>query len=307
MPNDLQPSEKNLPEKPPVEKPLTAAFSLDAYTPEQMAHRVETVGIAKASLPTLPLLALSILAGAFIAFGAMLFTVVMTHHGLGFGIARLIGGLAFSLGLILVVVGGAELFTGNVLLAMGWADRKISTAALLRNWSIAYFGNFVGAVGMAILAHRAGLTLLDGGAVGATAIKLAQAKVALPFWPAFFKGILCNALVCLAVWLCFAARGVADKILAIVFPITAFVTLGFEHSIANMYFVPMGMLAATDGGATAGLGGVVRNWMPGAAVGIALDIAGMIRNLVPVTLGNIVGGGVFVALSYYVIYLRPRK
>lgn len=302
MPNDLQ-----APEKPLPEKTLAAAFSLDAYTPEQMARRVETVGMAKASLPTLPLLALSILAGAFIAFGAMLYTVVMTNHGLGFGIARLIGGIAFSLGLILVVVGGAELFTGNVLLAMGWADRKISTAALLRNWSIVYVGNFIGGIGMAVLAYLAGLTLLDGGAVGATAIKLAQSKVALPFWPAFFKGVLCNALVCLAVWLCFAARGVADKILAIVFPISAFVVLGLEHSIANMYFVPMGMLAAMDGGAAAGLGGVVRNWMPGAAVGVALDIAGLIRHLVPVTLGNIVGGGVFVALSYYVIYLRPRK
>lgn len=302
MPNDLQ-----IPEKPRPEKTLAAAFSLDAYTPQQMASRVETVGIAKAALPILPLLALSILAGAFIAFGAMLFTVTMTNHGLGFGIARLIGGIVFSLGLILVVVGGAELFTGNVLLAMGWADRKISTAALLRNWTIVYLGNFVGAVGMAILAYLAGMTLLDNGAVGITAIKLAQAKMTLPFWTAFFKGVLCNALVCLAVWLCFAARGVADKILAIIFPISAFVALGFEHSIANMYFVPMGMLASLDGGTAAGIGGVVRNWMPGAAVGVALDLAGMIRNLVPVTLGNIVGGSVFVALSYYVIYLRSRK
>jgi len=266
--------------------PLPPSF-LDAYTPDQIARRVEKVGMAKADLPTLPLFALAVLAGAFIAFGAMFFTLAVTGSSLGFGPTRVLGGVAFSLGLILVVVGGAELFTGNVLMVMGWADRKVATRALLRNWAFAYVGNFAGAAAMAGVADGAGLFALDGGAVGATARAVAEAKAALPFWTAFWKGVLCNTLVCLAVWLCFAARSAVDKIFAIVFPIAAFVALGFEHSIANMYFLPAGALAgAFDGGSGAGLA------------------AALAANLVPVTLGNIVGGGVFVAATYYVIYLR---
>ncbi len=274
-----------MPQSPPP-PPL-----FDAYTPDQMALRVEKVGIAKAEMAALPLLALSVLAGAFIALGAMLFTVTTTDGELGFGPRQLLGGVAFSLGLILVVVGGAELFTGNVLMVMGWADGKVSTRALLRNWGMVYAGNLAGGVGMAALAHAGGLFALADGDVGETARRIAEAKAALPFGVAFAKGILCNILVCLAVWLCFAAHSATDKILAIIFPIAAFVALGFEHSIANMYFIPAGILLAPEGSMLAGVGG----------------LKGLIANLVPVTLGNIVGGGAFVAATYYVIYLRGRR
>lgn len=272
---------------------------IDAYTPAQMAKRVETAGVAKAGLPLVPLFALAVLAGAFIAFGAMFYTVAVTNHGMGLGPARVLGGAVFSLGLILVVVGGAELFTGNVLLVMGWADGKISTKAVLRNWVVAYAGNFVGAVGMAVLAYASGYMDMGSGAVGATAIKIATAKVELDFMTAFFRGVLCNTLVCLAVWLCFAAHTVVGKILAVLFPISAFVALGFEHSIANMYFIPVGMLAAGNDAYVA-----VAGLLP---AGAGLTIGGLIANLVPVTLGNIVGGGLFVAATYYLVYLRPHS
>ena len=265
--------------------PMPPSF-FDAYTPDQIALRVEKVGILKAEMPARTLLALAFLAGAFIALGAMFFTLAVTGSGLGFGPTRVLGGVAFSLGLVLVLVGGAELFTGNVLMAMGWADGRVTTRALLRNWGLVYAGNFAGAVAMAVLAHAAGVFALDSGGVGETARRIAEAKAALPFASAFWKGVLCNILVCLAVWLCFAAHSVVDKIFAIVFPITAFVALGFEHSIANMYFIPAGALA----------GGLE-----------SVAIRGLVANLVPVTLGNVVGGGVFVAATYYVIYLRGRK
>lgn len=265
--------------------PMPPSF-FDAYTPDQIALRVEKVGILKAVTGAPALLALAVLAGAFIALGAMFSTLAITGSGLGFGPTRVLGGVAFSLGLVLVVVGGAELFTGNVLMVMGWADGRVTTRALLRNWGLVYAGNFVGAGAMALLAHEAGVFALDSGNVGAMARTLAEAKAALPFWSAFWKGVLCNILVCLAIWLCFAAHAVVDKIFAIVWPISAFVALGFEHSIANMYIIPAGALA---GGLEDGL------------------LRGLVANLVPVTLGNVVGGGVFVAATYYVVYLRGRR
>ncbi len=271
----------------------------DAYAPAKIAERIEVIGRSKANMKIVPMLTLAVLAGAFISFGAMFYTLVITNSGLGFGTARLIGGLSFCLGLVLVVVGGAELFTGNVLIVMGWAHRKVSTAALGRSWALVYVGNLIGALGMALMAYWSGFMHFDGDAVGATAIRIASAKVNLPFDVAFIRGVLCNALVCLAIWLCFAARSVAGKIMAIIFPITAFVALGFEHSIANMYFIPVGILAASDAGyvAAAGLSqDAMSNLGPG----------GFMANLVPVTLGNIVGGGVFVALSYYCVYLRDK-
>ena len=212
----------------------------------------------------------------------MFFTLVMTTSGLGFGVGRLVGGMAFSLGLVLVVIAGAELFTGNNLIVMAWADGKITLAAMLRNWLLVYAGNFAGAVATTVIVHWSGILALDGGAVGETAVAIAKAKVALPFTEAFFRAVLCNTLVCLAVWLCFAAHTVAGKILAIIPPISAFVALGFEHSVANMYFIPMAMLADGDG----------------------LTMAGFVGNLIPVTLGNIIGGSVFVTLIYWIIYIR---
>jgi formate/nitrite transporter len=255
---------------------------LDAYTPAKIAERIEAAGVAKAALPVGKLFMLGLLAGAFIAFGAMWFTVTMTGNTLGFGPARLLGGAAFSLGLILVVIAGAELFTGNNLIVMAWADGRVSLSRLLRNWSIVYLANFTGAVGAAALVTLAGSFSLGDGAVGETAAKIAIGKVALPFAEAFFRGVLCNALVCLAVWLSMAAHSVSGKAIVIVFPIAAFVALGFEHSIANMYFIPVAMMHGAEG----------------------ITLAGLAENLVPVTLGNIVGGGGFVALVYWVIYGR---
>ncbi len=263
-------------------EPSKFANSLDAYAPAQIAHLIEQGGVAKARLPLLKMAALGILAGAFIAFGAMFYTLVVTGSDLGFGPGRLLGGVAFSLGLILVLVGGAELFTGNNLIVMAWAERKVSSTELLRNWAVVYLANLVGALGAVALFYLAGALDLNGGEVGKTAAGIARAKLDLDFPTAFFRGVLCNMLVCLAVWLCFAARRVTGKILAIVFPISAFVALGFEHSVANMYLIPIGMLASGEG----------------------IGVAGLIANLVPVTLGNIVGGSGLVALTYWLVYLR---
>jgi formate/nitrite transporter len=259
--------------------------TIDAYTPAKMAELVENVGVKKAALPAVPTLMLGILAGVFIAFGAMFYTLVITNQYMGLGSARLVGGIAFSLGLILVVVGGAELFTGNNLIVMAWADRKITTIKLLRNWGLVYIANLSGAVGAAALMFWSGTLSFGDGAVAETALEIAIAKVNINPLQAFIRGILCNVLVCLAVWLCFAAHDVAGKILAIIFPISAFVALGFEHSVANMYFIPLGMLIS----------------------GGEISVTGFLSNLIPVTLGNIVGGGLFVAIAYWSIYLRKYE
>jgi formate transporter len=261
---------------------LSQHDSVDAYAPAEIAQRVESAGVAKAGLPALPTLVLAVLAGAFIAFGAMLYIVVVTNSGLGFGPERLVGGLAFSLGLILVLVGGAELFTGNSLIVFAWAERKITSARLLRNWGLVYCGNFVGATATAVMVHWSGINGLADGAVGATAIRIAEAKVALAPAEALIRGILCNVLVCLAVWLCFGARSASGKILAIVFPIAGFVALGFEHSVANMYMIPAGWLAGSE----------------------LVTVGGYAANLLVVTIGNVIGGGVLVALVYWVVYRK---
>jgi len=262
----------------------------DAYAPAEVAKRVRDVGVAKAAAPVATMVALALLAGAFIALGALFFTVTITA-GAGsppaaFGLTRLAGGVTFSLGLILVVVGGAELFTGNNLLAMAWASGRVTTAQVLRNWGWVYLGNFVGALGTALLVWLAGVQSLNDGAVGETMVRIARAKVALDPMTALARGILCNVLVCLAVWLCMAARSVSDKILAILFPISAFVACGFEHSIANMYFLPIGMLLA-------------------AATNAPIELSGALGNLLIVTIGNILGGTVLVAFVYWTVYLRP--
>jgi formate/nitrite transporter len=263
---------------------VSQANNADAYTPGEIAQRVETAGVTKAGLATIPTLVLAVLAGAFIAFGAMLYMVVITNSGMGFGPERLLGGVAFSLGLILVLVGGAELFTGNSLIVFAWADRKITGAALLRNWLLVYLGNFVGATAMAAMAYWSGLHNLADGAVGATAMAIAEGKLALTPLEAFTRGILCNVLVCLAVWLCLAAHSVVSKILAIIFPISAFVALGFEHSVANMYMIPAGWLAGSE----------------------LVSLQGYAANLAVVTVGNVIGGGVLVAGVYWLVYHRAR-
>jgi len=278
-------------------------FGSDAYSPKQITKRVEGVGVTKARLPLVTMVGLGILAGVFIGLGALYFTLVQADPSLNFAYSRLLGGLAFSLGLILVVVAGAELFTGNNLLVIACATKKISTVELLKNWLIIWISNFIGSVGLVAIVFFAQHAQMNGGAVGAAAVKIAAGKTALPFVEAFFKGILCNMLVCLAVWLAMAGRSVTDKILGIIFPISAFVAAGFEHSVANMYFIPLGLaLKATDPAAVAGA----------TAIGLkesalaSLNFTGLFHNLLPVTLGNIVGGGLLVALVYYIVY-QPHK
>ncbi|MZR29513.1 formate/nitrite transporter family protein [Sneathiella litorea] len=257
-------------------------LGIDAYSPKEIATRVETTGIAKAQLGFRQTLMLAILAGAFIALGAAFYTLVVTGSDLGFGPTRFTGGIAFSLGLILVIVGGAELFTGNNLIVMAWASRKVTHRQLLRNWIIVYVGNFIGAIGTAVLVSLSGILSMNDGGVAATAISIASTKLSLPWQEAFFRAVLCNTLVCLAVWLCFAAHSVSGKILAIIFPIAAFVSLGFEHSVANMYLIPIAYFEGVE----------------------AITVSGFLINLFIVTAGNILGGSVLVALVYWLIYLR---
>lgn len=277
-------------------------FSVDALVPQAMAEKMENIGVAKVGLGPLRMFALAVLAGAFIALGAIFATTVTTGTSdVPFGISKLLGGLVFCLGLILVIGAGAELFTGNNLIVMAWAHGRISTLHLLRNWAIVYLGNFVGAVLTVALVLFSGQWQFNNGAIGLNALNIANNKVGLDFVQALFLGILCNALVCLAVWLCLGARSATDKILAIIFPITAFVAAGFEHSVANMYFIPMGLAIKANAG-TAFWSQIGKT---------AADYTNLtwgnflLANLLPVTIGNIIGGAIMVGLVYWFIYLRP--
>jgi formate/nitrite transporter len=262
--------------------------AFDAYSPREIAERVEQAGVQKTVTPLLSLAMLGVLAGAFIGLGSLFCVIVLSDATLGFAASRLLGGAAFSLGLFLVVVAGAELFTGNNLLAMGWAGGRVSTRELLQNWIIVCAANFVGAAGLAALVFLSGHADMNGGAIGRTYLEIAAAKSSLPFWTAFFRGVLCNVLVCMAVWMTLAGRSVVDKFVAVLMPISAFVAAGFEHSIANMYILPLAMMLQ-------------------AAAGEAVQVSALWKNLVPVIAGNIFGGSVLVALVYYVIYLRPAR
>ncbi|HEY7563717.1 MAG TPA: formate/nitrite transporter family protein [Acidimicrobiia bacterium] len=271
--------------------------AVDNFSPREIARLVETKGVAKAEAPLLATLVLGVVAGAFIALGAVLSTVVSTGSALGEGPTRLLAGLAFSLGLILVVVAGAELFTGNNLVVMSWVSGKVTLAKLLRNWGVVYVGNALGALSVASLAYMANWWSVAANAVGANALAIAATKASLPFGVTFMRGILANALVCLAVWLATAGRSLTDKVLAIVFPISAFVAAGFEHSIANMYFIPMGLLLANQPA-------VVDTAALSAERLAGLDVGGLITNISAATLGNVVGGAGLVGLVYWFVYLR---
>jgi formate transporter len=264
--------------------------SLDALLPAAMAEKAEQVGVQKANAPAFELFVLAILAGAFIALGAVFATTVATATGIPYGVHRMLIGFAFCLGLVLVVVGGAELFTGNNLIAMAWASRRIGFQQVLRNWGIVYLGNLFGAFGTVGLIHFSGYHDFHGGEVGGTALRIAAAKCEIPFLEALTRGILCNTLVCLAVWMCFSARSTVDRIVAVIFPITAFVAVGFEHSIANLYFIPAGILAAGNLGVS--------------GAEFAPSWGGFIANLIPVTIGNVIGGTGLVAGVYWAVYRR---
>lgn len=264
----------------------------DCYSPKEIAERVETIGVAKANLPLLSQVVLGILAGGFIALGAIGFTVVASDNLLSFAIGRFLGGLVFSLGLILVVVAGAELFTGNNLLIMSAVGGRISASLFIRNMAIVYAANFAGATGLAGIVAISGHSRMGASAVGRTALRIASEKCAIPFGEAFVKGILCNLLVCLAVWLALAGRSVSDKIAAVVFPVTTFVACGFEHSVANMYFIPAGIFLSLLGDRSLPAELPAPTWL------------GLLQNLVPVTLGNLVGGAGLVGLVYWIVYRR---
>lgn len=289
---------------------------IDALLPQEMATRAEYLGVRKAEMPFIKVFMLSVLAGAFISLGAIFATTVGAggmavasadgtiafNTGLPYGLTRLLMGCVFSLGLILVVVGGAELFTGNNLIVMAWANGKVTGRALLRNWAIVYLGNFVGSIGTVVLMFFTRQYTFGANSVGITALKIGVAKVEFTFLQAIALGILCNALVCLAVWLTYSARSTLDKILAILFPITAFVAAGFEHSVANMYFIPYALF--------------IKDFDPNFVSTVSdkvahLDLltwqAFLFSNLIPVTIGNIIGGAVLVAAIYWAIFLRPDK
>jgi formate transporter len=278
------------------------AARIDALLPPEMALACETAGAAKAGRDALALFVLGLLAGAFIALGAMFMTVVLTGAGeLPWGVARLLAGLVFSLGLILVIVGGAELFTGDSLMIVACASRRITPGALLRAWSLVYAGNVAGAVGTAALVFLAGHHGFAGGAVGKTALTVASAKAALPTFQLFFLAVLCNVLVCLAVWMSFGARSTTDKVMVIVPPVAAFVAAGFEHSIANLYLLPYGLALKAWAGPEfwAAIG-------QGAAAYPELTAASALHNIVVATIGNLVGGSLMVGAVYWFVYLRRR-
>ncbi len=286
---------------------------IDALLPQEMASRAEQLGVRKSEMTILKTFMLAVLAGAFIALGAIFATTVSAagvslttpdgsiayNTALPYGVIRLLAGLVFSLGLILVIVGGAELFTGNNLIVMAWASGKVRGLEVLRNWIIVYIGNFFGAVGTAGLMFFTKQYTFGSNAVGITALKTAVSKCDFTFIQAVALGIMCNGLVCLAVWLTYSARSTTDKILAIVFPITAFVAAGFEHSIANMYYIPYALfIKFYDPNFVGMVNGQVAHlekltWQ-----------AFFLNNLLPVTIGNIIGGSVLVAAVYWVIYLR---
>ena len=296
---------------------MTNEFRIDSLLPPEMARRAEYVGVRKSEIKTIPLLGLAILAGAFIAFGAIFATTVIAGQSniqtidgakifvtdFPYGFNKLLAGFVFSLGLILVVIGGAELFTGNNLIVMAWASGKVSTKKILRNWTIVYIGNFIGAIGTVLIILLSKQYTFGGGAVGLAALNIAAGKLHFTFIQAIALGALCNALVCLAVWMTFSARSTIDKIAAILFPIAAFVAAGFEHSIANMYFIPMGLLIKAYANQ--------EFWLSiGKSPTDYADLTWnsfLINNLLPVTIGNIIGGSILVAGIYWIIFLRQSK
>ncbi|MCX8032780.1 MAG: formate transporter FocA [Thermoleophilia bacterium] len=302
--------------RPQGNHPGHGAVSFDALLPSQMATKAEQIGVSKANMDFPRMFALSVLAGAFIALGAVFSTTVISGTldfrsvdgsagltgALPYGIVKLLGGLAFSLGLMLVVIGGAELFTGNNLIVMAWARRKVSTRRLLWNWLVVWVGNFVGSLATVGLMLATGQYRFGSGVVGATALAIANTKSGLDFFQALVLGIMCNALVCLAVWLTYSARSTTDRILAIIPPITAFVAAGFEHSIANMYFIPLGLAikALAPESFWTAIGKTAADY-PDLTWGNFF-----VNNLIPVTIGNIIGGAVLVGFMYWFIYLRKQ-
>jgi formate/nitrite transporter len=275
-------------DRPSVPQP--PIFNLNAYSPAEIKEAVEKVGVKKKRLPLLASFMRAMVAGGSVALGALFYTIVASDEGMSFAAVRLLGGLTFSLGLVLVIVGGAELFTGNNLIVMAWASGKVSTREMLRNWVVVYFGNLVGSLALVFLVFFSHHLDMNGGRVGLSILNTAVAKIQPDVVTLFFKGILCNVLVCLAVWLAYAGRTVTDKILALILPVSAFIAAGFEHCVANMYFLPLAWVLVQTGHVPADFDASV------------ITSSGIVHNLVPVTLGNIVGGAGLVGAVYWAIY-----
>ena len=267
-------------------------FGSDAYSPAEIQDKVEKLGVKKARSPFLPEFMLSVVAGGSIGLGGMFFLIVLADPTLGFALQRLLGGTVFTLGLALVMIGGAELFTGNCLIVMAWWNGQIRTVEVLHNWTLVWFGNLVGALGLVFLLYMAHFADLNSGEAGAAVLKLAIGKMAPDMVTIFFKGILCNLLVCLGVWLAYAGRSVTDKMIGMWLPVSCFVAAGFEHCVANMFFLPMAWVLVQTGHVPSGVD---------VSTVTLLNIA---HNLLPATLGNIVGGGGFVGFVYWVIYRK---
>jgi formate/nitrite transporter len=290
--------------------------TFDPLLPAAVAARAEQGGVKKASTDSLTVLVLAVLAGAFISFGAIFATTVgagsisvvaadgtiQFSTALPYGVTKLLVGLAFSVGLILVLVGGAELFTGNTMIVMAWANRKVSTRNLLLNWLIVFCGNFVGAFLTAVLMFYSTQYTFGGGAVGLSALYTAHSKAMLGFVPAVALGILCNALVCLAVWMCYGARTTLEKIFVIIPPVAAFVAASFEHSIANIYYLSFALFIK-NGAPDAFWNSIHKTPADFPALTWENFLVG---NLLPVTIGNIIGGSIMVGAVYWFVYLRRK-
>ncbi|KAA0245648.1 MAG: formate/nitrite transporter family protein [Candidatus Brocadia sp. AMX2] len=285
-----------------VPKPIQV-IDIDAYSPPQIASRIDKIATVKARLSFAQTFILGVLAGVYIGIGAQFATLVTCDSTLHYGLTSLIAGIVFSLGLMLVVIGGAELFTGNCLIIMGYVGKRITTRELLNNWIISFLGNLVGSLTMVCWMYKTHQWEFFHNMVGAKALLIAHTKVNLTFKTALARGVLCNAMVCLAVWLCFSGRSVADKVLSIVFPIGGFVASGFEHCVANMYFIPIGIVLRKNPAIVA-----AAEKMAGKTVDLSqLTWNGFfVNNLLPVTLGNIVGGVILVGIVFWFVYLRPH-
>lgn len=273
-----------------IEKEDLAVVAPDALAPAAIEAKAETVGMTKASMPAAKCFVAAMLAGAFIGFGGMYFCTFLGDPTMPFAAQRMVGGICFCLGLTLVLCCGAELFTGNVLMICAKASGKIPWSGVFRNWSIVWIGNLVGSLLAMAVIYLTNLQGMNGGAVGEAFVSVAAGKVALDPVTLFFKAIMCNVLVCLAVWIGFSGKTVADKVLGLLLPISAFVACGFEHCVANMFFLPMGLVLNSVGFGAAG----------------AITLGGVAYNLALATLGNI-AGGLIVGLAYWFIYRKKQE
>jgi Formate/nitrite family of transporters len=267
----------------------------EAYTPQEIEAAVEKLGVKKAHSTVMASLGQAFLAGMYIGFGGLFFCIVLADTTLGFAAQRILGGLVFALGLGLVAVAGAELFTGNCLLTMAWFQGQIKSWEVGKNWVIIWFGNLIGALTLVFLVFMSHHYAMNNGEVGNAVIKLAVSKLTPDFTTIFFKGILCNILVCLGMWMSYAGKSVTDKMIGLVLPVMAFIAAGFEHCIANMYLLPLAYVLVQHGHIPAGLDVSV------------VTIPMIVHNLIPATLGNIVGGGIFVGGVYWFIYRKAYK